>query len=126
MQNKLLSATVFPSNKQTIQVEDDPIYGGAHKYTINHSLGFENGEAVYNNDRTVIQFVQKNDDGSIISGLQSEQLVLALLDRTKKLNNRFPSEFNKKMIEGLEMFLGACQERIQDRIDRGVMGKLTK
>ncbi|WP_159461422.1 hypothetical protein [Dysgonomonas massiliensis] len=51
---------------------------------------------------------------------------MALLDRAKKLNGRFPSEYNKKMIEGLEMFLEACKDRVQDRIDRGVMGKLEK
>lgn len=126
--NKLevLDATVFPSKERTIAVEPDDIYGGAHRYIINHSLGYDSTGAVYTKDTSVIQFVRKNDDGTIVSGLQSEQVVLALLDRTKKLNGRFPSEYNKKMIEGLEMFLEACKDRVQDRIDRGVMGKLEK
>lgn len=123
---KQLGLLVFPSQEKTISVEDDTIYGGAHKYNIRHSLGFENGEPVYNDDSTYIQFVQKNDDGSIVSGVQSEQLVLAILDRTKKLNDRFPSEYNLQMIAGLNMFLEACEDRIKDRINRGVMGCLQK
>ena len=59
-------------------------------------------------------------------GLQSEQLVIALIDRTQKLNAQYPSEFNNKMIAGLQMFLEACKERVQDRISRDVMGKLKK
>lgn len=115
---------VFPSNEKTISVENDPVYGGAHKYEIRHSLGFEDGEPVYNDETTTIQFVQKNEDGSVISGFQSEQLVLAILDRTQKLNNKLPSPQNEKMIAGLQMFLDACEERVSDRINRGVMGKL--
>ena len=60
------------------------------------------------------------------AGLQSEQIVIALIDRTKKLNNVYPSLQNEKMIEGLQMFLDACQERVQERIERGVMGELKK
>jgi hypothetical protein len=30
------------------------------------------------------------------------------------------------MIAGLKMFLDACRERVQDRMDRGVMGDLKK
>lgn len=121
---KQLDLLVFPSNEKTISVENDPIYGGAHKYEIRHSLGFEKLEAVYNDEITTLQFVQKNDDGSVVSGVQSEQLVLAVLDRTKKLNDRFPSEYNARMIEGLNIFLQACKDRVEDRINRGVMGKL--
>lgn len=73
-----------------------------------------------------IQFVHKASDGTITPGLQSEQLVIALIDRHKKLNERFPSVHNEKMIQGLEIFLEACKERIDDRISRGVMGELKK
>lgn len=123
---KQLDLLVFPSKEKTISVENDPIYGGAHKYEIRNSLGFEKLEAVYNDEITTLQFVQKNDDGSVVSGVQSEQLVLAVLDRTKKLNDRFPSEYNARMIEGLNIFLQACKDRVEDRINRGVMGKLSK
>lgn len=145
----LLDASVFPSNDVTIAVEDDPTYGGAHKYHIINCMGFNNGKTDYvrssqgetfNDDIAeslisgtspkqsahTIQFIHKADNGDITPGLQSEQLVLVLLDRAKKLNARFPSEQNEKMIAGLQMFLDACKERVQDRIDRGVMGDLKK
>ena len=76
-------------------------------------------------DKTVtLQFVHKNEDGTIIPGLQSEQLALILLDRVKKLNAKFPHPTNEKQVAGLQMFLDACKERVQERIDRGVMGEL--
>jgi hypothetical protein len=123
---KNLEATVFPSDKRTIMVEDDPVYGGAHRYHAVGSLGFENGEALYDfSDDHVIQFVHKTSpDGPTVPGLQSEQLVLILLDRHAKLDAKYPSAQYAKMKQGLEMFLEACRERVQQRIDRGVMGKL--
>lgn len=123
---KQLNYKVFPSDQETIAVEQDSIYDGAHKYEINNCLGFNNGETEYDESKQTIQFIQKNDDNSIIPGLQSEQLVYMLLDRHEKLNNRFPSPQNEKMVEGLKMFIEACEERVQERIDRGVMGELKK
>lgn len=123
---KVLDYKVFPSEEQTIQVADDPIYGGAHRYRIQHSAGFSDGEAQYVRRETEIQFVQKNDDGTIITGVQSEQLAYILLDRAIKLNNRFPSPQNEKQIAGLRMFIEGCEERVRDRMDRGVMGNLKK
>lgn len=123
---KQLDYKVFPSEAKTIQVEDDPTYGGAHHYRAQHSTGFNNGEATYVDGYTEIQFVQKNDDGTMIPGLQSEQLAYILLDRAEKLNARFPSPQNEKQIAGLKIFLEGCEERIRDRMDRGVMGELKK
>jgi hypothetical protein len=121
--NYIDEATVFPSEVKTIASKPDADYpGGAHLYQFKNSIGFNNGEAQYHDSYQKIQFVQKNLDGTMIPGLQSEQLVLALLDRAKKLNTRFPSEQNAKMCEGLQIFLDACKERVQDRINRGVMG----
>lgn len=123
--NKItLDARVFPSDENTIQVVYDEVYGGAHCYILRESLGFNKGFAEYIDDAQVIRFVQKMDDGTIIPGLQSEQLALVLLDRTRKLNARYPSAQNEKMMAGLQMFLDACRERVQDRMDRGVMGNL--
>lgn len=124
-----IKATVYPSNENTIRVVDDPIYGGAHEYHVAPCIGFNNGETEYlfdPEDAIPIPFVHKMDDGVMIPGLQSEQLALILMDRCIKLNNRFPSDQNAKMIEGLQMFLDACKERVEDRIKRGVMGKLKK
>ena len=123
---KTITAPVFPSKKLTVSVEDDKDHGGAHNYTFVNSLGFSEGEAKYDTSTQSIQFVQKNVDGTMTPGVQSEQIVIALLDRTAKLNGRFPSEHNEKMMNGLNTFLDACQERIEDRISRGVMGDLKK
>lgn len=127
MENYYLNQSVFPSEEKTILVEKDADYGGAHRYSFINSLGFSDGKAQYDfKGMQTIQFVQKNVDGSMTPGVQSEQLVIALLDRTKKLNDKFPSEQNEKMMQGLQMFLDACKERIEDRVKRGVMGNLKK
>ena len=124
---KELEYLVYPSDIQTIAVEDDDTYGGAHNYTVNNCLGFNNGETEYiKNEVTEINFVKKSDDGTIISGVQSEQLAYVLLDRCIKLNNRFPSKQNEQMITGLRLFLAACHDRVAERINRGVMGELKK
>lgn len=123
---KTIEAKVFPSEENTIRVEDDQIYGGAHRYDVRNCLGFSDGKTQYVSDGSsqVIQFVQKNEDGSMTPGLQSEQLVLLLIDRQEKLNARFPSPFSEKALAGLKMFLEAQKERVEDRINRGVMGNL--
>jgi len=106
---KELDYTVFPSEEKTIEVQDDETYGGAHLYRIKLSEGFKDGKTIYTEDFNYIQFVQKDDDGSVTPGLQSEQLAYVLLDRAKKLNARFPSPQNEKQIAGLQMFLDACK-----------------
>lgn len=123
---KVLDKSVFPSDEKTIKVSPDKDYNGAHEYFIKNCLGFSDGKTQYADSGQKIQFVQKNEDGSMIPGVQSEQLVIALIDRHEKLNARFPSAQNEKMIAGLQMFLDACKERVQERIDRGVMGDLKK
>ncbi len=126
----LENAVVYPSKVPTIVVHDDQdVYGGAHYYTITNCKGFKDGETQYDDpyySNQTVRFVQKGDDGTMLPGLQSEQLVLMLIDRQEKLNSRFPSEFNDKAIAGLKMFLEAQKERVEDRIKRGVMGDLKK
>ena len=122
---KFLEATVFPSVEQSITVYDsEDIYGGAHHYSCRNSRGFENGNAIYDESEHHIQFVHKLDDGTVIPGLQNEQLVQILIDRTEKLNARFPSPFNQQMLDGLKSYIAACEARIKDRMERNVMGKL--
>lgn len=122
-----LEATVFPANQPTIRVQADNNYGtGAHRYVFDNCVGFKDGQTAYIGTLQCIQFVQKNDDGTIIPGLQSEQIVLALIDRQTKLNARFPSAHSDKMLAGLNMFIEACKERVQERMARGVMGNLAK
>lgn len=122
----ILDRTVYPSKEKTVLVENSDEYGGAHSYKMQNSTGFKEGKAHYVDTYQTVQFVKKESDGTMTPGIQSEQLVIALLDRTQKLNARFPSQQNAKMIQGLEIFLKACRERIEDRITRGVMGDLKK
>lgn len=133
-----LDAVVFPSEEKTIvvAVPKGDVYGGAHKYFITNCFGHVNGKTLYHFEKNAdgemapkghtIQFVQKNEDGTVVPGLQSEQLVLMLLDRHAKLNAVYPSAQYEKMKAGLEMFLQAARERVQERINRGVMGELKK
>jgi hypothetical protein len=123
---KQLDFKVFPSEEQTIFVEDNDGYGGAHHYSAKTSLGFNKGVAEYTENEIDLRFVQKLEDGTMIDGLQSEQLVYILIDRTIKLNTKYPSDFNQEMLRGLNIYLDACKARIQDRINRGVMGELKK
>lgn len=124
-----IEAKVFPSEENTITVQEDKEYGGAHLYKFTNCLGFKDGKTQYDEpyySSQTIQFVQKNEDGSMTPGLQSEQIVLALIDRQEKLNARFPSLFNAKALAGLRMFIEAQKERVEDRMNRGVMGDLKK
>lgn len=121
-----LEQTVFPSNRESVAVLPDADYGGAHRYRFTNSLGFNNGEAQYAESTQEIQFVQKNEDGSMTPGLQSEQLLIALIDRHKKLNAKYPSEEGEAAITMMELALGYLEERVKKRIERGVMGQLKK
>lgn len=122
-----LNDTVFPSEEKTVApIEVNDTYGGAHTYLVKKCAGFENGKTVYPGGITYIQFVRKNDDGSVIPGLQNEQLYIILIDRLKKLNAKFPDKRNDQQIEHLEALLSLCKERVQERIERGVMGQLKK
>lgn len=126
VEKAVVDGCVFPSEEKTIEVVYDKTYGGAHCYIMRECLGFADGVTSYTGNSQVIQFIQKLDDGTVIPGVLSEQLALVLLDRHRKLNARFPSSQNEKMIRGLEMFLEASRERVEERMSRGVMGELKK
>lgn len=124
---RYLPGTVFPSDQPTMAVRRDDVYDGAHTYYFTNCLGFNDGKTEYTvGEGQALQFVMKLEDGTIIPGVQSEQLVLALLDRHERLNAKFPSAQYEKMKAGLEMFLEACKERVEERMARGVMGELKK
>ena len=118
---------VYPSNESTIEVIPDD-YGGAHYYRAKMSMGYDpkKKKNIYIDKTDTIKFVHKGLDGTYQPGWQSEQLALILLDRVKKLNEKFPSEYNEKQIEGLQIYLDACKARIEDRLERGVFGELKK
>lgn len=69
---------------------------------------------------------KKNDDDTVVPGLQNEQLILILIDRLQKLNTRFPARENALAITKLEECLHWLQHRVQARMQRGVMGDLKK
>ena len=123
-----IESKVYPSSVNTISVLTDDTYGGAHNYRIIESLGFdsERQDHMYTNKFQEIKFIKKELDGSITPGLQSEQLLLVLIDRHRKLNERFPCDENLEMIKHLEAALGYQTARVRDRINRQVMGKLKK
>lgn len=123
---KGLIATVFPSTECTVVVEPDQDYGGAHKYHFTDSTGFKDGKANYVESKQSIQFVQKNEDGSMTPGVQSEQLLIALIDRHKKLNAKFPSREGALAITKMEESLMWLEARVKERIARDVMGELKK
>lgn len=121
-----LNKPVYPSDKNTIFVEGDDTYNGAHVYHANNCLGFNNNQTEYIDDMQTISFIKKLDDGTIVPGLQSEQLLIILIDRHKKLNNRFPSREGSLAITKMEEALHWLEARVKDRIERNVMGNLTK
>lgn len=119
------NGVVYPSTLNTVKVVDDPKYGGAHEYILQNSRGYNNNRAEYDDSTTKIRFVQKSEDGSIIPGVQDEQLILVMLDRAKKLNKVYPSKWNNMKIHALNIALDACKGRVRGRIADGIMGELT-
>jgi hypothetical protein len=120
-----LESLVYPSAEKTIFVEHDDKYGGAHKYVFRNSLGFDKEKgALYDNSYTEINFVQKDEDGTIHPGIQSEQLLYALIDRHVKLDAQYPDKNNKEVIAQLYMALYHMEKRVKERIGRNVMGEL--
>ncbi len=117
---------VFPSEELTVKVLEDDTYGGAHYYGFNNCLGFNNGKTEYTERFQYIQFIKKEEDGSMTEGLQSEQLLIALIDRHKKLNDKFPSREGALAITKMEEALHWLEARVKERINRGVMGELKK
>lgn len=125
--SQVLPCTVFPSEETSITVlNTDDEYGGCHTYSVKGSLGFNNGKAEYSKNEHIIQFVRKNTDGSMIDGFQNEQLYYICADRLIKMNTKYPDPRNEQMLEHLNALLVLCKERVQDRINRNVMGELKK
>lgn len=126
---KIITETVYPSEDRTVacaNINDE--YGGAHTYQFQNCLGFVDGKTKYADSIQTIQFVRKNADGSVVPGLQNEQLIYALLNRDAKLNTKYPDvkERVDEKNECLLRYLKLCKERVDDRISRGAMGDLKK
>lgn len=117
---------VFPDTRLTVAVKEDDEYGGAHEYQFQNSKGFNNGKAEYDDSFQRINFVKKESDGSMTPGIQSEQLLIALIDRHKKLNDKYPSREGALAITKMQEALHWLEARVKERIQRGVMGQLKK
>ena len=122
---KLEGVSVYPSNVETIEFMNDD-FNGAHRYRIKLSKGYNQTKkrVDYSDKKLVIQFIQKNADGSVIPGLQDEQLILVMMDRLQKLDAKFHSDTVTKKMKALQDYLDACKERIDERLGRGVYGEL--
>lgn len=116
---------VYPSSEVSVTTKVDKDYGGAHEYTFKNSLGHVDGKAVYEDTYQTIHFVKKEESG-MVSGVQSEQLLIALIDRHKKLNAKFPSREGALAITKMEESLMWLERRVKERVERGVMGQLKK
>lgn len=129
---QILGRKVFNSDEETIAVIDNDGYGGCHQYVVKKCLGFHKDKTRYapstldNSDVVHLQFVHKTEDGGIIGGLQNEQLYIVCLDRLEKMNTKYPDPRNEIMIHHLQELLRLSEERVKERIDRGVMGELKK
>ena len=121
-----LDYAVYPSTDKTIIVLENDDYAGAHTYKIQNTKGFNNGVAELGEGFQELQFIQKNADGTIVEGVQSEQLAYILLDRVDKLSAVYPHVYADDMRRGLYIFLDACKKRIDERLSRNVMGELKK
>lgn len=119
--------SVYPNTGTPIVVVDDE-YGGAHLYLAPMSLGMIDGQNAFTDQAHAVRFVHKYNDafGRPVTeaGLTDSELVVILLDRLAKLNNKFPSAQYDKMKQGLEMYLEGNRERIDDRLSRNVSGQL--
>jgi len=123
-EESLLPVAVFPSEVTSIAVKKDDEYGGAHQYQFLNSRGYNNGKAEYDDSYQNIRFAKKEPGGTIIPGLQTEQLLFCIVDRHIKLNNKFPSDDGLKFIRKIEEAILCLEDRIRERISRGVMGEL--
>ena len=59
----------------------------------------------------------------IKNGTTNEAVLEMLIDRMEWLDGRFPSDYNKKVIDLLKQSVVALEERTADRVNRGVEGQ---
>ena len=106
----------------------DNDYGGAHDYIALACEGWDSeNECSKFTERVIpVSFCKKEQDGTMVGGLQTEQLLLILIDRQIKLNDKFPCDENIEAIRCLKEALDWQQERVRARVSRGVMGQLKK
>ena len=98
---------------ENVFVSNEDTYGGAHDYHFKKCLGWdkEKGESKFIDETATISFVRKEESG-MVAGIQSEQLIVCLIDRHRKLDAKFPCDENKEFIRCLEEALEWQKSRI--------------
>lgn len=115
------------NNEITIKVIDEPGPGGAcHAYNIDGPIEkFRSEQAP--KFRCAIRF-QKGPIGEVgVNGITSEALLAVLIDRHRGFaSGPYPSRDNAIALTHMEDALLRLQNRTNDRIRRGVEGKMEK
>lgn len=112
-------AAIFPSQLISVFSEYDNEYFGAHRYRFLNSTGIGSNELpVYIPSFQELQFVKKLDNGIVIPGVTSEQIVKALIDRHQKLNNRLRSKETETVIYHLEKAIEALERDVVDKLEK--------
>lgn len=121
-----VKSNVYPNKDNSVEVLNDDGYNGAHLYRVQNSTGMnsQTNQNEYLNNYTEIQFVQKHEDGSVTPGVQLSQMLWVLLDSVTKMNEKYPCDENKSIIEHLQGAIKANVDRTKKRIERKVAGKL--
>lgn len=122
-----LDGVVFPSTERTIvSLPQGDSFNGAHNYSIKPMLRYENG-AVCGLEGMPLTFVKQVplEGGGVRwqAGVQSEQLLLVLLDRHEKMNAVFASDVHDEFMGHIAGALECLERRFRNRMDRGVAGQ---
>ena len=88
-----------------------------------HGYELKNFERCPNPElHNALWFVKMDETGSYHNGSTNEEVLAALIDRMKYLNNKFPCRENSIVITKLEESLMWLEKRTADRVARGVEG----
>lgn len=121
----------FISHKQPcvwVEKETGLYPEGAHSFILSNCMGWDNENqcTAFVDSKQAFNFTRKDENGLLYPGITSEQLLIVLIHRHKGLNNAFPSPQNDEFIKHITSALDLLEQRIKDRIERGVMGDLKK
>jgi hypothetical protein len=106
--------TVYPSTKYTLI----DVSGDGTKYKVQECLRHaESGNIIYSDasyDVQYIQFFKEHLAGTSSTGLQKEQVAIALKDHIEMQDRRFPHPEHQIMLQALNEFLEACKRKAND------------
>jgi len=105
------------TNQRICEMSNIKILDKNHVYEVTNTDG---------HTKSIISFMKKDEAGNVTPGITNEDVIRVLINRLRGLNNEFPCNENKVAIKGLAVALQALQRRTEDRVKRGVEGKLEK